>query len=141
MEDLSPQSPKPGWYPDPEVVSGLRYWDGQGWTEQRVSGPGGMSNGTRLPRTLRVAFLLPLVVAFFYWVFLSVSWPGCKGAGQNDLLAPVVVTPLCFLMYGWYRGQKPLILVAQAALVVVLTTVACGILVLNAVSTHECDWV
>ncbi|MFL6107598.1 MAG: DUF2510 domain-containing protein [Marmoricola sp.] len=25
----------PGWYPDPKLVDTQRYWDGQGWTEQR----------------------------------------------------------------------------------------------------------
>jgi hypothetical protein len=141
MDSSSPQSPVPGWYPDPDVGSGLRYWDGQRWTEQRACGAGGISNGTRPPRTLGVAFLLAVVVAIFYRVFLSVSWPGCSGAGQNDLLAPVVFAPICFLVYGWRRGQKPLIVVAQAALVLVLTGAACVFLVLGAVSAHQCNWV
>lgn len=25
----------PGWFPDPEDAAQLRYWDGQGWTDQR----------------------------------------------------------------------------------------------------------
>ena len=28
------QSPRPGWYPDPRRHSRLRYWDGEGWSEQ-----------------------------------------------------------------------------------------------------------
>jgi hypothetical protein len=28
-------SPVAGWYPDPEVPSGERYWDGVAWTEHR----------------------------------------------------------------------------------------------------------
>lgn len=30
----SPQ-PTPGWYPDPDMVDTVRYWDGNNWTEQR----------------------------------------------------------------------------------------------------------
>jgi len=26
----------PGWYADPQVSSGLRYWDGQRWTDHRA---------------------------------------------------------------------------------------------------------
>jgi hypothetical protein len=26
----------PGWYPDPDQVATVRYWDGSGWTEQRA---------------------------------------------------------------------------------------------------------
>ena len=28
------QSPRPGWYPDPRRHARLRYWDGEGWSEQ-----------------------------------------------------------------------------------------------------------
>jgi Protein of unknown function (DUF2510) len=33
-EPTSSQAP-PGWYDDPEVEGGTRYWDGQRWSEQR----------------------------------------------------------------------------------------------------------
>ncbi len=33
----------PGWYADPQIPGGLRYWDGQVWTEHRrglnIQGP------------------------------------------------------------------------------------------------------
>lgn len=30
---------EPGWYPDPWQPDTVRYWDGQGWTEQRAPRP------------------------------------------------------------------------------------------------------
>jgi hypothetical protein len=35
----SPQTPPPGWYPDPEGGVGQRYWDGAIWTEHRTGQP------------------------------------------------------------------------------------------------------
>ena len=35
-----PPSPPPGWYPDPQG-GGLRWWDGQRWTEHVADRPGG----------------------------------------------------------------------------------------------------
>ena len=32
-----PDAPEPGWYPDPAGQARLRYWDGQGWSEQTQS--------------------------------------------------------------------------------------------------------
>ena len=32
------QDPAPGWYPDPEVAGGQRYWDGSQWTEHKAPG-------------------------------------------------------------------------------------------------------
>jgi hypothetical protein len=141
MEDLSSQSPKPGWYPDPEVVSGLRYWDGQHWTEQRLSGPGAMSKGTRPPRTLWLAFLLPLVVGVLYWIFISIEWNVCRtdhGTEVRPFYFLLASATLCFLIQGWYRGQKPLILVAQTVLAAGLTVVVLTIVALLVAADHGC---
>ena len=35
----SPSLPPPGWYPDPWARGSHRYWDGQRWTTQTMSGP------------------------------------------------------------------------------------------------------
>lgn len=32
---MAPFLPPAGWYPDPDGSAGLRYWDGQRWTNQR----------------------------------------------------------------------------------------------------------
>lgn len=34
-----PNSPSPGWYPDPSGVIGRRYWDGERWDMDRVEEP------------------------------------------------------------------------------------------------------
>jgi hypothetical protein len=42
MTNQPPERHPPGWYPDPELVDTVRYWDGQAWTEHRA--PAGQSN-------------------------------------------------------------------------------------------------
>jgi uncharacterized RDD family membrane protein YckC len=32
-------SPPANWYPDPDLIGGLRYWDGESWTQHRVPPP------------------------------------------------------------------------------------------------------
>jgi len=34
-----PQQPLPNWYPDPDDPTGMRFWDGQQWTDQRAPFP------------------------------------------------------------------------------------------------------
>jgi hypothetical protein len=33
---VPPQTPAPGWYPDPQHAGTQRYWDGTDWTENRA---------------------------------------------------------------------------------------------------------
>ena len=35
-------APVPGWYADPEVPGGMRYWDGSAWSPNRVPPPQAM---------------------------------------------------------------------------------------------------
>ncbi|MEZ5322108.1 MAG: DUF2510 domain-containing protein [Microthrixaceae bacterium] len=37
MAPAGPSGPPAGWFPDPEVPGGQRYWDGGMWTEHRVA--------------------------------------------------------------------------------------------------------
>lgn len=39
MSDQGGSGPAAGWYPDPEVPGGQRYWDGTRWTEDRHPPP------------------------------------------------------------------------------------------------------
>jgi hypothetical protein len=144
MNSSSPRSPEPGWYPDPDVVLGLRYWDGQRWTEHRTPDPGAVSKETRPPRTLGVAILLPIVVLAFYWVILEATWSGCNWTTEPPSVGEYLVTflfalvPIGFFVYGWRRGQKSLILAAQVALVTVLTAFLLFFVSFAVVADHGC---
>jgi hypothetical protein len=35
----APALPPQGWYADPESPNGIRYWDGQGWTDRSIAEP------------------------------------------------------------------------------------------------------
>lgn len=43
MSDQGGSGPAAGWYPDPEVPGGQRYWDGSRWGEQRPPADAGAS--------------------------------------------------------------------------------------------------
>ena len=34
---MDAQKPPPGWYSDPDAVDVKRYWDGEGWTNERAA--------------------------------------------------------------------------------------------------------
>ncbi|RNL78861.1 DUF4328 domain-containing protein [Nocardioides marmorisolisilvae] len=36
----TPDSPQPGWYPDPQVPGRIRFWNGAAWTEEHAPVPG-----------------------------------------------------------------------------------------------------
>jgi hypothetical protein len=61
---LQPQAPAvaPGWYADPYDPSGIRYWDGAGWTNHCSGAP--YAAAPRPPR--RRSVVLGFVLAFFF---------------------------------------------------------------------------
>lgn len=42
-----PQTPPPGWYPDPVTGTGHRYWNGFAWTDDHSTGPDGTGGGVQ----------------------------------------------------------------------------------------------
>ncbi|MBU6148462.1 MAG: DUF2510 domain-containing protein [Actinomycetales bacterium] len=46
-----PAGPPAGWYPDPQILGTLRYWDGRAWTDARAPIP---SPATPAPTTVVV---------------------------------------------------------------------------------------
>jgi Protein of unknown function (DUF2510) len=97
-------TPQPGWYDDPENSNAQRYWDGQGWTEQRQ--PKGASGSTPPPPPPVVAAPPPPPGAAPPFPAQGVPYAGA-GAGQSaaDPLATVKglvanFTPKTWLLYG-----------------------------------------
>jgi hypothetical protein len=55
--------PGPGWYPDPENVGALRYWDGQSWTQHRAPDTTAPPLSYRQPRHRSRGWLIALAAA------------------------------------------------------------------------------
>jgi hypothetical protein len=78
-------APPAGWYPDPENPGGQRYWDGRGWTENRVGYPAAPP-ATAVPKR-RSGFKIFLIVASAIIVAIVVLVVGCAaliGAGVDS---------------------------------------------------------
>jgi hypothetical protein len=74
-----------GWYPDPEVPGGQRYWDGNGWTENRAPGVAAGAApppvaagdpGTTIEDTGRAGDIVSVVGGFVAVVAMFLPWYG-----------------------------------------------------------------
>jgi hypothetical protein len=72
-----------GWYPDPEVPGGQRYWDGSSWTENRAPAVGAASPpvavgdpGTTTEDTGRAGDIVSVVGGFVFVVATFLPWYG-----------------------------------------------------------------
>lgn len=63
MSDQPPQTPPPGWYPEPGVKGTQRYWDGERWTDNRAPLQSQEDSGSTVLVVVSylAALLLPIV--------------------------------------------------------------------------------
>lgn len=92
--------PPAGWYPDPEVPSGQRYWDGSRWTRHRApltsppppTGPPLSPGAPTPPRARRRLPVILWVVAAI--LTLAVVGKGMSGIADLELSSGVSPAPL-----------------------------------------------
>jgi hypothetical protein len=102
---MTDHPPDPGWYPDPEDSSRVRYWDGQTWTDRTGKrGQGGAGNKDAEPerapgaeppseRRWRVPLALGLVVLLAAGVAAFFVLSGSEeAAGAEVILEPTAST-------------------------------------------------
>ena len=66
-QPASPPSPPPGWHPDPQDSTSLRYWDGSGWTDNRAPASAAKperSGDVATPATAALGALVMAIAAF-----------------------------------------------------------------------------
>lgn len=72
---MSQQQYGPGWYPDPEDASQLRWWDGAGWTEQTQT-----PASTPAPVTTKK----PIYKRGWFWVIVAVILGIGYASGRDE---------------------------------------------------------
>lgn len=94
MTDEKPKA-RPGWYNDPNLASTKRYWDGEGWTEQRHSlrwKPAPLKFGDRPTGLIVASLLLALGLGFLAGAFFFVS-------EEAGIIAEIVVLGFCSIVF------------------------------------------
>ncbi|GJM39182.1 MAG: hypothetical protein DHS20C19_25490 [Acidimicrobiales bacterium] len=86
MSDEAGPRPEAGWYPDPEVPSGLRYWDGADWTTHRQPPAGPPPPPLLAPRADNGAAIASLVISIAGFFFTCmVLCPVGMILGRNEV--------------------------------------------------------
>jgi hypothetical protein len=73
--------PEPGWYEDPLRPDGLRYWDGDGWTDHEKAASGAVPESERsnVRRAVAVTVAVVLLAGGGFWI-----WQAARGSDDGD---------------------------------------------------------
>ncbi len=93
METTQVLNAPPGWYKDSTRVDGLRYWDGQQWTDHVAhhDAPAGISKPS-LTGPILVAILIPLIG--FIWGIIMLARGNTDGG-----LPTMIISVVAFVLW------------------------------------------
>lgn len=92
MDDATAVAPA-GWYPDPEQVATVRYWDGTAWTMHRAPGPLPPVVTPKIRPGL-VGVWITAVLSLFTFYFRSFD-------GRGDVTTIAIPIGIVFMIICW----------------------------------------